>query len=107
MLKVCTMTTPCKEGYWTFGTMKCCLNILEGSQISTKNIVCLDYPDVPGTTTMDIKYGDCGEAKKEVAEASGATRYNINMKCPWWEINGVVNDARLITFEFGGLFFLL
>ena len=82
----------CKEGYWTFGESKSMLNMIEGDKMSCKNIVCLDYPEIQGSFTLNVKYGDFGEAKKEVAEASGVSRYNVNFKGAWFGLSGCLND---------------
>jgi len=59
-----------------------------------KTMIALDFPDVESPMpTNTIKYGDFGEAGKEVAEATGAEKYNIEFV--WEEVYkmpGVVNE---------------
>ena len=68
--------------------------IFEGEKAEAKTMIALDFPDVESQMpTSTIKYGDFGEARKEVVEATGAEKYNVEFI--WEEVYkmpGVVNE---------------
>lgn len=82
----------CKEGYWTFGDVRALVSIVKGNEMAVKNIISLDYPDIPASWVMTMEYGDFGEAKKEVAEATGVKTYNLKLKSTMFALKAVVND---------------
>ena len=85
------MTLP-REGYWNFGDVKSMLCVIKGKEMSAKNIVCLDYPDIQSSFSFNIDTGDFGMAKKEVTDATGVTNYNIHLKNNFLGLKAVLND---------------
>ena len=58
-----------------------------------KNLICLDYPDIESTGfTLDCFYGNFGEARKEVADATGITDYNFMAKSVFVNSKGIINE---------------
>ena len=82
----------CQEGYWNFGAMKAIVNMVEGNKMRVKNLMCMDYPDLKHTFEMDIEYGNFGEPRQEIKEASGKSVYNIHLKSSMMGVKGVLND---------------
>ena len=86
--------TPWKNGYWNMSNMPSYIFILDGEKAEAKPLIALDFPDVKSPMpTNTIKYGDFGEARKEVAEATGSEKNNVEIV---WEgtfkMPGVVNE---------------
>ena len=85
---------PWKEGFFKFGTIKAIiLQTCGGNQLKMKNLVALDYPDLEvGSNPFDCSFGDFGEARKAVADATGVKNYNICIKNLMMEFKGVLNE---------------
>ena len=64
---------PWKEGYFKMGPFSSIILETSGNNLMLwKNLVILDYPDMKiGSIPMKCHYGNFGEAKKEIAEATG------------------------------------
>ena len=46
-----------------------------------KNLVALDYPDIEaGAFSIDCQYGNFGEARKEIFEATTQKDYNFQVR---------------------------
>ena len=73
-----TPKTPWKNGYWSNTGMNM-IFIVDGEKMDGKNYVALDYPDIGGGHACTIKFGDFGPARKEIAEATGDTNYNVEI----------------------------
>ena len=86
--------TPWKNGYWTLSNMPSYIFIFDGEKAEAKTMIALDFPDVESQMpTSTIKYGDYGEARKEVAEATGTEKNNVEMV--WYgtyKMPGIVNE---------------
>ena len=83
----------CQEGYWTFGEVKALLCMIHGDEIKIKNLICLDYPDLPHTFVMTVHYGDFGEAHEDIKQATGRSKYNVRIKNEMWQLPCVLNEA--------------
>ena len=58
------------------------------------NHVVLDYPDLKhGGYNFKCEVGDFGEVRKEIAEATGASRSNFSLSGSWMDYKGVLNEA--------------
>jgi len=84
------------DGIWFFEDFKFVLHEVKGETAWWKNISCFDHPDVdvPKSFCGSWTYGDFGETTKEIKEASGADRYNVQMIYWTGKINmkGVVSE---------------
>ena len=87
--------TPWRNGYWTVEKMASTIFMVEGENWVVKSLIALDYPDVESSMPSSImKYGDFGATRKEIAEAIGEEKYNIEIN--WYGISkmpGFVNDT--------------
>ena len=85
---------PWKEGFFTMGPIKAIILQTSGSnQLKMKNLVALDYPDLEaGSTPLECNYGDFGEAKKEIADATGVKNNNIRVHNSMMDFKGVLNE---------------
>ena len=89
-----TPKTPWKNGYWANSGMRLMIFIVDGEKMDGKNYVALDYPDIGGGFTCTIKFGDFGPARKEIAEATGDTNYNVEINFAGMvTFNGIVNET--------------
>ena len=89
-----------RQGFWKMGAFAA--NILQTSgdnKFLWKNSVALDYPDIEaGTFVIDCEFGNFGEAKTEIANATGEKYYNFNASSPMINCKGVMNnDGTKIT----------
>ena len=82
----------CKEGYWTHGDMKSRICFINGNELYVKNTISLDYPDITSIMAMTLEYGDFGDAKKEIAQATGSKAYNVKLKGWLYSFKAVLND---------------
>jgi len=68
---------------------------IEGEKADAKSLIALDYPDIESTMPPNImKSGDFGATRKEIAEATGADTYNVEIL--WYgtyKMEGVVNET--------------
>ena len=69
--------TPWRNGVWFADKMPSFIFFIDGEKSEGKNFVGLDYPDIKGTFSSTMRFGDFGPAKKEVAEAAGQGRYSM------------------------------
>ena len=60
-----------KEGYWCNDNVKAYICVCKDNQLVWKNMVCLDYPDVPASFKVDLEIGEFGPASEEIKEATG------------------------------------
>ena len=91
---------PWREGFWKMGPFNA--NILQTSgnnKLLWKNLVALDYPDIEaGSFAIDCQFGNFGEAREEIAKATGEKHYNFHASNPMMNIKGVMNsDGTKIT----------
>ena len=63
--------TPWRNGFWFAEKMPSFIFVIDGEKSEGKNFVGLDFPDIQGSFSSTMKFGDFGPAKKEVAEAAG------------------------------------
>ena len=86
--------TPWQDGYWTVDRWSSTLFEVRREKWDMKSLIALDYPDMEiGNSSCILKYGDFGEARKEISEATGSDKYN--MEIIWWgayKMRGVIND---------------
>ena len=87
---------PWRDGFWIVEEMASTIFEVEGEKWLVKNLIALDYPDVESSMPPSrMKYGDFGAASKEMAEATGQEKYNIEIVWYWGDnkMPGYVNDA--------------
>ena len=60
-----------KEGYWCNDNVKAYICVCKDNQLVWKNMVCLDYPNVPASSKVDLEIGEFGPASEEIREATG------------------------------------
>ena len=77
--------------------------VLTGDKMETKQHIALDFPDLDASesdVTMILKYGDFGPARKEIADATGVEKCNMEMSMgEMGTYLGVVNEeGNEITF---------
>ena len=88
--------TPWHDGFWIVEEMASTIFEVKGEKWLVKNLIALDYPDVESSMPPSrMKYGDFGIASKEIAEATGQEKYNIEIVWYWGDnkMPGCVNDA--------------
>ena len=85
---------PWKEGFFKMGQIKAMILQTCGfNQFKMKNLVALDYPDIQSNISLiNCSFGDFGEARQEIAEATGVVNYNIRIKSNLMEFKGVLNE---------------
>ena len=66
--------------------------VVKENQLSLKNLVCLDYPDIVATWVLTLEYGQFGEAKEEITKATGAKTYNVKLTGDIFDMKAVLND---------------
>ena len=87
---------PWRDGFWIVEEMASTIFEVEGEKWLVKNLIALDYPDVESSMPPSrMKYGDFGPACKEIAEATGQEKYNIEIVWYWGDnkMPGCVNDV--------------
>ena len=63
---------PWKDGIYTSNKWRSLLLKIEGGQVTTLYVIHLDYPEhIPEKADGTVEFGDFGNARKEVKEASG------------------------------------
>ena len=63
------------------------------SQLSWKNLIALDYPDIETEgSKMTCEFGNFGVARKEIVEATGSQNYNFKGTSPMFNSMGVMNS---------------
>jgi len=67
--------------------------VVDGEKMDAKNMIALDYPDIEGSMSCNIKHGDFGPARKEVAEATGVERANFEIDFFGQKTPGVVDES--------------
>ena len=87
-----------RNGYWIDEKQPQTIMVVDGDKMVAKQIICLDYPDIELPSGSDfvisIKRGDFGPARKEVTEATGEERYNIELVTEGMgSFPGVMNEA--------------
>ena len=90
--------TPWQNGYWSAQKsaqkMPSLIFLIDGENMSMKSLIALDYPDLEGGYECTIKSGNFGATRKEIAEATGADSYNVQIA--WFKklnTNGVINET--------------
>ena len=91
---------PWRDGFWLSEKAPSFVNVVVGNSLEMKPVIALDYPDIQGEsqhepfvtllqgsrnvfisfvggTASTIAYGDFGPAKREIAEATGVSNYNL------------------------------
>ena len=86
---------PWKEGFWKMGGIRA--YILQTSGKNTmlwKNLVALDYPDIDSDRCMKVEceFGSFGEAREEIASATGVNEYNFTAKSVLFSCKGVLHQ---------------
>ena len=90
-----TKKTLWQDGFWAVENMSSTIFDVKGETWDMKSLIALDYPDmVERSMPVSImKFGDFGGARKEITDATGAHKYNLDML--WWgtyKMQGVVDD---------------
>ena len=86
--------TPWKNGYWSSQKMASNIFLIDGENMNMNTLIGLDYPDLEGGYECTIKSGNFGATRKEIAEATGADCYNVQIA--WFKAyntNGVINET--------------
>ena len=74
---------PWKDGYYSDETFRLVLYHIDGNVISRQFISePLSQKDHPRFSNGTLRYGDFGEADREVTEKSGLTQYNVQISMP-------------------------
>merc|ERR1711963_1223252 len=83
------------DGIYAFTNEKSIVHQIKGEVAYWRNFAELDYPDYcPHTEDSGSwKYGDFGEAPKEIQEKTGLQNYNLRMK--YW--GGVITQNAIIS----------
>jgi len=67
-----------------------------------KNMVFLDYPDIPvECVNLDCEFGSFGQPREEIAKATGVSDSNIRIKSPFVNGKGVLNKTGTKITIFG------
>ena len=70
--------TPCRNGNWFTEQMPSFIWVVNGERMDGKNMISLDYPDIEGGCfPCTLQFGDFGPARREISDATGVDRYNI------------------------------
>ena len=86
--------TPWRNGFWSNAEMPSMVCVVDGNEMSMKYLIALDYPDLEGGMDSTIEFGDFGPTNKEMAEATGADRYNVQLTFfVTYKVQGVLNEA--------------
>ena len=72
--------TPWRNGFWFADKMPSFIFVINGEKSEGKNFIGLDYPDIQGSFSSTMRFGDYGPAKKEVADAAGQGRYSMLLR---------------------------
>ena len=85
-----------REGFWMNLQQQQSIFILNGDKMETKQHIALDFPDLDASesdVTMTLKHGDFGPARKEIADATGVEKCNMEMSMgEMGTYPGVVNE---------------
>lgn len=95
-----TQAVPWREGFFKLGIIKALVLQTSGSnQFKVKNLIALDYPEIEaGSSTLDCSFGDFGDARQEIADATGVKTYNMDIRSLMMNTKGVLNeDGTKIT----------
>jgi len=97
------VAVPWKEGVWKMGQIKAYILRTTGKNtMDWKNLISLEYPDIEaGGITVECEYGSFGEAREEVAAATGVKEYNFKAKCVYFQWKGVLADDGTKVTTFG------
>ena len=85
--------TPWKNGYWNSIQNQAFFTIVDGNKTEFKGAVSLDHPDCKAFAIGTWTYGDFGKCSEDVAEASGAKNYNIEIANAWYKQMGVIDES--------------
>ena len=69
--------TPWRNGFWFIENWPCYIFEIEGTRLTMKSWLSLDYPDLGADNTRELRFGDFGATGKELAEAGA--RYNLEI----------------------------
>jgi len=86
------MATKLEPGYWRLGKESSGILLVEGNKLTFKNLVSFDYPDIAGKFEFEAEFGDFGEARKELADATGKDKMNVFIKSSMFSFKGIAND---------------
>ena len=97
------VAVPWKEGVWKMGEIKAYILRTSGKKtMEWDNLITLEYPNVgAGGTTVECEYGSFGEAREEVAAATGVKEYNFKAKCVYFQWKGVLHEDGTKVTTFG------
>ena len=81
------------NGYWYNKNQKYLLYIVDGENVETKPMICVDYPDIikPFMNGSWI-FGDFGPADPEIVKHTGIQNYNLLMDYTIVKFKGVLNE---------------
>ena len=85
--------TPWKNGYWNSIQNQAFFTIVDGNKTEFKGAVSLDHPDCKAFAIGTWTYGDFGKCSEDVAKASGAENYNIEIANAWYKQMGVIDES--------------
>ena len=81
------------NGYWYNKNQKYLLYIVDGENVETKPMICVDYPDIikPFMNGSWI-FGDFGPADPEIVKYTEIQNYNLLMDYTIVKFKGVLNE---------------
>ena len=85
---------PWRDGFWKMGPFHALILQTSGhNKLLWKNLVALDYPDIEaGSFAINCKFGNFGEAREEIAKATGEKFYNFHASNAMLNCKGVMNS---------------
>ena len=64
---------------------------------SCHNLFSFDYPDIAGKFEFEAEFGDFGEARKELADATGKDKMNVFIKSSMFSFKVLVDQLLTIV----------
>merc|ERR1712242_202774 len=86
------MATKLQPGYWKAGQETGSVLLVEGDKLIFKSLFAFDYPDIQGKFAYKVEFGDFGEARKELAEATGYDKLNAHITSSFFNFKAIVSE---------------
>ena len=83
------------DGIYSFSNQTCIVHQVKGEVAFWRNLAELDYPEYcpHGPDSGSWKYGDFGEAEKEIQEKTGIKNYNLLIT--FW--GGIIRQNAVVS----------
>ena len=91
---------PLKQGFWKLGDMRAWILKTTGTTtMIMKNLITTDFPNIDsGGLPFEFGFGNFGEAREEIKEATGEKGYNIKVNSAFYNYKGILHrDGAKIT----------